>query len=277
MRKLIVLLAAMLIAGQASAKTLDWSGTLVVDLGALNSLRMYGGGVAAVNNDWVGNHLDTLYLDGGITSSGTIPVTDPETTGQIKAIIITGTLGGKAPLPQTATLTGINATSMTIAGKNAIPLGGFTRVCILDDTCNSYLPLDNTVNSGNTGVGVGGVVTLGGAGTIRISIESGPWTLAPVTGVNQTVKGGFITLSRQGFVHGAASADSSTAANSGVIQLIAPQSVTTYGILGNSTKLSLFMTMTLHFIPEPGLLLLLGSGVVGLGLLGRSRMKRMKK
>jgi hypothetical protein len=32
--------------------------------------------------------------------------------------------------------------------------------------------------------------------------------------------------------------------------------------------------MTLHFIPEPGLLLLLGAGVVGLGLLGRSRMKK---
>jgi hypothetical protein len=30
---------------------------------------------------------------------------------------------------------------------------------------------------------------------------------------------------------------------------------------------------SLHFIPEPGLLLLLGSGVAGLVLLGRSRMR----
>jgi hypothetical protein len=59
-----------------------------------------------------------------------------------------------------------------------------------------------------------------------------------------------------------------------VIQLVAPQSITTTGVLGNSTRLSLFLTLTMHFIPEPGLLLLLGSGVVGLGLLGRSRMKR---
>jgi hypothetical protein len=36
----------------------------------------------------------------------------------------------------------------------------------------------------------------------------------------------------------------------------------------------MFSTLTLHFIPEPGLLLLIGSGVVGLGLLGRSRMNR---
>jgi hypothetical protein len=37
---------------------------------------------------------------------------------------------------------------------------------------------------------------------------------------------------------------------------------------------ALFSTLTLHFIPEPGLLLLIGSGAVGLGLLGRSRMKK---
>jgi len=50
--------------------------------------------------------------------------------------------------------------------------------------------------------------------------------------------------------------------------------VTTAGVLGNSTAIPLFMTLTLHFIPEPGLLLLLGAGVVGLGLLGRSRIKK---
>jgi hypothetical protein len=110
---------------------------------------------------------------------------------------------------------------------------------------------------------------------IRISIESAPWTLATVTGLNQTVKGNFITQSAVGFVHGPGSAtNSSTATPSGVIQLIAPQHVTTAGILGNSTAIPLFMTLTLHFIPEPGLLLLLGSGVVGLGLLGRSRMNK---
>ena len=59
-----------------------------------------------------------------------------------------------------------------------------------------------------------------------------------------------------------------------MIQLVAPQAVKTLGIAGNSADIALFMTLTLHFIPEPGLLLLLGSGVVGLGLLGRSRMKK---
>jgi hypothetical protein len=95
------------------------------------------------------------------------------------------------------------------------------------------------------------------------------------TAINQTVKGNFITLSRVGFVHGAASAsDSSTLDNSGILQLISPERITTAGVVGNSTVMSLFLTVTLHFIPEPGLLLLLGAGVVGLGVLGRSRMKK---
>ena len=273
MRKLIVLLAVMLLAGSASAKTHRWNGTIVVDLGALESAVIQGSGVATINDSSGGSHLSTLRLDGGITGSGIVPVTDPNTTGQIKSIIISGTLGGKLGKPQTATLTGISGAPPL--GQNTLPLGGYTRVCILVENCASFLELNNTENSGNTGVGVGGIVTLGGNQAIRISIESAPWTLATITGLNQTVKGGFITLSRAGFVHGAASAsNSSTATNSGILQLVAPQNVTTSGILGNSTAISLFMTLTLHFIPEPGLLLLLGSGVVGLGLLGRSRMKK---
>ncbi|MBW2401069.1 MAG: hypothetical protein JRG80_17685, partial [Deltaproteobacteria bacterium] len=68
-----------------------------MDLGALPTLRMQGSGVATVNNSGGGSHLNTLRLAGGITGSGTIPVTDPDTTGtiasiQIKATIGTGTL-----------------------------------------------------------------------------------------------------------------------------------------------------------------------------------------
>jgi hypothetical protein len=263
----------MLIAGQASAKTHDWHGTIVVDLGALESMVLGGSGVATVNDSSGGSHLSTLRLNGGITDSGTIPVTDPNTTGQIKSIRISGTIAGAVEKGESWTLTGISGAPPM--GQNKLPLGGFTRVCVFTAGCSTNLPVVNTVNSGHTGVGVGGVITLGGNGTIRISIESAPWTLATVTGLNQTVKGNYITLSRVGFVHGGASAsNSSTASNSGVLQLVAPQNVTTAGILGNSTAISLFMTLSLHFIPEPGLLLLLGSGVVGLGLLGRSRMKK---
>ena len=270
MRRLVLLLVSMSIAGQAGAKALDWHGTLNVQLwgGGATSLTFQGSGVATVNDSSGSAHLSTLRLAGGISGSGTIPITDPETTGTIKTIHLDAVGLG------TGTISGISG-APPFNPPAAIPIPGHARVCIFQSSCSLNLPLDLTRNNGNTGVGVAGTVTLGGNGTIRISIESAAWTLATVTGLNQTVKGNFITLSNIGFVHGGASAsNSSTATNSGVIQLISPEQITTAGIVGNSTKMNLFLTMTLHFIPEPGLLLLLGAGVVGLGLLGRSRMKR---
>jgi hypothetical protein len=264
MKKLVLLLASMLIAGQAGAKSLDWHGTLDLELWKGNAFVVQGSGVATVNSG--SSHLNTLRLAGGISGSGTIPVTDPETTGTIKSVRVTAGLGS-------GTLTGISGAPPM--GQNTLPIPGFARVCLFVPGCTAFLPLYLTTNAGNTGIGVGGLITLGGNGAIRISIEAAPWTLATVSNITQTAGGGFITLSRVGFVHGPASAsDSSTAKNSGVVQLVAPQRVTTLGVPGNSSRVALFSTLTLHFIPEPGLLLLLGAGVVGLGLVGRRRMKK---
>jgi len=254
----------------AGAKALDWHGTLDVELwgGGATSQTFQGSGVATINDSSGSAHLSTLRLAGGISGSGVIPITDPETTGTIKTIHLdTVRLG-------TGTLSGISG-GPPIGPAHAISIPGHARVCLFQANCAVNLPLDLTKNNGNTGVGVGGVVTLGGNGTIRISIEGAPWTLATVSRIHQTNGGNFVTLSRVGFVHGGASAsNSSTAADSGVIQLITPQQVMTLGLPGNSTRQALFSTLTLHFVPEPGLLLLIASGAVGLGLLGRSRMNR---
>jgi hypothetical protein len=257
----------MLTAGQASAKAIDWHGTLNLELWGGQAMDpIVGSGVATVNDSSGSAHLSTLRLAGGITGSGTIPVTDPYSTGQVKSV-----RGSQIALG-TGTLTGVSGAPPL--GQNTLPVAGFMRVCLFQANCVTNLPLNLTANNGATGHGVGGLLTLGGNGSIRISLEFAPWTLTTVTGLNQTVKGGFKTLSRVGFVHGAGSTASSTASDSGVIQLIAPQQVDTIGVAGNNTKVALFSTMTLHFIPEPGLLLLIASGAVGLGLLGRSRLKK---
>jgi len=271
MRKSLGLLVATLLilgfAGTASAKTLGWHGTLDIDLGALDTLRLEGSGVATVNNSSGGTHLNTLRIAGGITGSGTIPVTDPDSTGTIPSIRIIGTLA-------TGTISGISGVP-PLNPPATLGLKGFTRVCLFTGCDTSgYLPMNNTTNNGATGVGIGGQLTLGRFGDIRISLLNAPWTLGVQSGINQTVHGAFITLSKAGFVHGALSANSSTAEPSGLVQLISPTQVITSGVPANSQNLTLFATLTLHFIPEPGLLLLIGSGVVGLGLLGRSRMKK---
>ena len=255
------------VAGTASAKTMDWHGTIKVELGELRPTHLTGAGVATINDSSGSAHLSTLRIGAGITDSGTVPITDPNTP-TVKSVQVTGT----GPDPA-VTVTGISG-APPLGAKNAIPMPGFTRVCVFTSGCSTNIPLVHTTNQTN-GIGIGGLVTLGGNGTIRISIEAAPWTVGTGTAVNQTVKGNYITLSRAGFVHGGGSAsNSSTASNSGVIQLISPEQMTLAGLAGNSAKMNLFLTMTLHFIPEPGLLLLLGSGVVGLGLLGRSRMKK---
>jgi hypothetical protein len=151
---------------------------------------------------------------------------------------------------------------------------GFTRVCLLTADCATNISLNATTNNGNTGLGIGGLLTVGKFGQVRISMVNGPWTLGTWSGISQTKEGNFKTVSATGWVHGAASSNSSTAAPSGAIQLIAPQQISVSGIAGNSTATTLFARLTLHFIPEPGLLLLIGAGVVGLGLLGRDRMKK---
>jgi hypothetical protein len=268
MRRLVLLLASLLVAGQAGAKALDWHGTMELELWQGNAVVFHGSGVATVNDSSGSAHLSTLRLANGISGSGVIPVTDPETTGTIKEIYVDSARLG------TGTLSGISG-APPLNPPATIPIPGHARVCIFQANCTLNLPLDLTKNNGNTGVGVGGTVTLGGNGSIRISIQGAPWTLGTVSRLTQTAGGNFKTLTRVGFVHGAASgSNSSTAADSGVIQLIAPQQVMTQGVPGNSSRVALFSELTLHFIPEPGLLLLVASGAVGLGLLGRRRMKR---
>jgi hypothetical protein len=265
-RLLLGLIVALGVAGTASAKTIDWNGTLDIRFGKEMGQRFQGSGVATVNNSTGGTHLNILRLAGGITGSGTVVVTDPETTGTVPSIRQSFTLG-------TGTLSGISG-APPLNPPAQLPVPGFTRMCLLTAGCNTFIAVNATTNNGNTGLGIGGLLTIGKFGSVRVSLVNGPWTLGTVSLVTQTHEGNFKTKSVAGWVHGAASSNSSTAEASGAIQLIAPQQTTVAGVAGNATASTVFARLTLHFIPEPGLLLLIGSGVVGLSMLGRARMKR---
>jgi hypothetical protein len=115
-------------------------------------------------------------------------------------------------------------------------------------------------------------LTLGFLGDVRISIEAAPWTIGTAMAVNQTVSGGFVTLSRTGFAHDVFSGNTYTLWGSSFVRFVTPMQVTMSGVPANYSKLSLFSTLTL-FIPEPGWLLSIGAGIVGLALLGHRRMR----
>ena len=277
MRRLLNLIAvAALVVGTASttqAKIVDWSGTLTITLGAIGQLVSNGTGVATINGSAGGDHVNTVHFGpNNISGSVTIPLTDPENATLLSLI------GSNVTLPSTENL-GVQ-TGTTISPKT-MALGGFFKVCILFPGCSAYLPfpIANPVAGPpfTRGVGIGGTATVNtfsaGPG-LKISLAFNPWTLG-VKQMTDVSTPGLVTnatVTIQGFKHDPASGTSSTAKASGVIQWVTPGRVITSQDPPDE-KQAVFGALRIHFIPEPGMLLLLASGVGGLVLLGRSRMR----
>jgi hypothetical protein len=267
----------------ASAAMLNVDGTLSTELGTdLPVLSNTFSGVATVNGSVGGvpAHLDAVRLAGSRiigSTSAMVAITDPNVAAngiasvRINATIGTGTLGPiSGAIQSTTTLT-----------QKTLPIRGLSKVCLFSTACGLFLPLELTQNNGAKGVGIGGLLTIGKGSLINISIEAAPWTIKTHTKVDHittpmTANGvkKFINVTDMGFAHDPSSGTTSTAQPSGVVQLISPMQVRTNLAAGSSVKISLFSILDLHFIPEPGMLLLLGSGVAGLVLLGRHRMRK---
>ena len=292
MRKWLALLSGVAVVGffgSANAAPLNWDGTFTVLLSDIGTVSSTGGGVATINDSMGGvpAHLQTLRLKasrGGVRATNTLLITDPDTLGiQIFAVIIDATLGTGTFAPISG-----GAMSTTVLTRDTYPVRGQARICLLNTTCSVQLILPLTLptftvngspGGGVIGVGVGGLLTVGADSNIKISLQAAPWTIKTAI-VNDEIttfnKGNqlSITLQGVGVAHDVASTTTSTAQPSGVVQLVTPAQVTTNLALGSSKALGIIATLRIHFIPEPGLLLLIGSGVVGLGVLGRKRMRK---
>jgi hypothetical protein len=284
------------LAGTAVAATLPWTGTFTIVIGDFPTKTWVGtGGGFSTTTQSVGYHLDSLRLPGGgltVTGAATKQFTDPDTPTLISLqmdpgrplILPRGTLApisGGGPLTQN-----------TLTGKGLGVGNARLKQCINFVGCGNFLPIPITVN-GTIGAGIGGTVTINtfskGPG-LKISNTNSPWTLgeAVISGnpnrITPHTAGSlpdyanrFIihtTRTVSGFQHGPASAtSSSTAQNSGVIQLVTP--VITNTSLGPPNNfLAVFGILRLHLVPEPGMLLLIGSGIAGLVVLGRHRMRK---
>ena len=291
MRRAFILLATgMLALGvgfSASARPLNFDGTLFTQTSTtLPVLSNTFAGVATVNNSAgaIPSHLQTLQLKGSRLAGGTtnmVAITDPIVAPNgIASLRITAQLGTGTFAPISG-----GAASTTVLVNNVLPIRGLSKVCLLSTTCTNFLPLQltqHTPMSGIKGVGIGGFLTIGGGtNPIRISIEAAPWTIKTGTRIDQittpmTTMGVkvFINVTGMGFAHDPSSATTQTAQPSGVVQLISPMQIVTNLTAGSNAKLSQFSTLRIHFIPEPGMLLLLGSGVAGLVMLGRHRMRK---
>lgn len=298
-RKAILLgVLALFVASSASAKVMDtWTR---ISLQFTNLARAQasdtGIGVTSLNTSGTGMHLNTINfkLPGqpnfgavpGLSLNTVLPVTDPiVSNGGIVSVRLTnlrygrpdGKSGPAGNSGKLAPVSGaIQSTTSPAGGLGTIPTTGMVRICLLSVGCGTNLPLavGATVNNVAKGGGVGGILTIGQLGAIRISILGAPYTVKTVTAFNRTNNGGIQTFTEKGFAHGPLSNTSSTGQTSGVLQVVTTNHTSTVGVPGNSDISAQFSRILVHFIPEPGLLLLLGSGAAGMALLGRKRIRK---
>jgi hypothetical protein len=226
-------------AGAANAAVLNWSGTSTILLAEYPPGELRGGGVATLNGSdgVIPAHLSTLRLAesrGQIRGTFTRLVTDPDTIANGVLALIYQNVGGL-----TGTWSGISGgAASTSTGGGIMPVGGIVKICLLSTACTQYLPLvlnqPTTVNgvpgTGTKGIGVGGLITAGGYGGIRISLQGVPWTIKTATVIDQiTPTGGppriFTTWVAKGWAHAPVSTTTSTAQPSGVVQLVTPGQV----------------------------------------------------
>jgi len=289
-------------AGSATAGTSMYKGTLKVLIGDLQPAILTGTGVATLNGMAGGTHVTTITVaSGDIQGSTIIPVTDPVGIADngIISVRLTATNGGGS---LGKIVPGGSASTLIPLTNNKLGLGGgLARLCLFFPGCGLNLPLalvgTKTLSGLNTGVGVGGQQTIGGSGSLRLSIDARPWTILTASAIDQpdvvpntstglTASGGpgtanshFYTLSTQmGIAQGPAGAASTVALgtpnNPGIIQMVTPAQVTTNITSTSSARISTQVITHYRLVPEPGMLLLLVSGAAGMAVLGRRRMKK---
>ncbi|MFP8881841.1 MAG: hypothetical protein VCE43_21415, partial [Myxococcota bacterium] len=248
---LLVLWVATLLGGapNAYARTLNWMGTMTLDLGRLGTITQTGTGVSTVGG--TAGILNTVRIAGGITVQGTaIPVTDPESViSVVSATSVVATLG-------TGTLRGFATPGPLV--WNRLPLPGMARFCFIAG-CDDSPPIpfftttNTTPSSLGSGLGLVGLITRMGPGITTIGLNAAGWQTSTATLFTSTATSMETPVAATGFVHGVTS-QSQLSLNSGRgrLQLITPTQVTTTGPGGETEKIALFTTLTIEFIPEPG-------------------------
>jgi hypothetical protein len=288
MRRILLVLGILLLAAPSFGVVMQYQGISELQFSNLGRAKVSdtGTGLATVNGSGGLGHLQTWAITTGFATLNTVlAVTDPiVTAGGIVEVRLTDVKGITSPLPGNPSagsfgpISGALQNTSLILTQRTSPSQGFTRICLFVPGCGGASldsNLSQTVNgTKNVGGGVGGVITIGAFGPIRLSILGAPWTIKTASVSNRTDNEGVTNFAKNGFAHGPASLTSSTAVTSGVFQLVVASQTTTTGIPGNSDKSGQMTRQTIHFIPEPGLLLLLGAGAVGVAVLGRKRLKR---
>jgi hypothetical protein len=265
-------------AGGAGATAMSVEATLTVEYGLTDPVSVNGVGVASVNAVVGGDRLASLWvgpIDYG--DGGPVQFETPSVSALVLSYDLRGVSGRSGFFSDLSHAT----TSPAKLTQNTLPIAGIARICLIVPGCLSGFTLEVDLSqNGTRGVGIGGTITAItplSPTSLELSLHHAPWQLAPATLLQSTVNG-IVTAMATGYARGPLSNTSTAAKIGGTIQLITPSQVYTMGVPGgHSDTQALFTRLTLNFVPEPGLSLLLGPGVVGLALLGRRRMRSQER
>jgi hypothetical protein len=271
--------AGVLVSAAAGAALLEFESLTLIEFSNLGGAQasVEGTGIVRVNGaDGLGPLESVTFITANPAAlNTTIPVTDTVVAVTVASVRITSArlrpdLQGNVLAP----VSGVLQKTVDELTQTTVPFTGNVRICLFYAGCNSGhidLVLGGTLDGKMIGPGVGGTVAAS-SGAIRISLQGAPWTVGTTSIKHRTAGSGITTLTAMGYALGPQSNTSSAATPGGVVQFVTANQVTTTGIPRNDITGQIILHR-LHFIPEPGLLLLLGSGALGMAMLGRRRMR----
>jgi hypothetical protein len=220
-----------------------------------------------VNASAGGIHLNSFAVPGGNFGPSTVTISGSSLT------TVTGISSLRFTFSQnlTGSFSGISGGP---PGGGPMGVSGIAKICLIfgGPGCLANVPFPLTPTPGGAAFGIGGTRTATGA--VNITFQDAPWTIGQPVMTIHTPNSTITTPALPGgFAHGPASLTSSTAQPSGVVQLVTVSKVYT-SLTGAFPEIPLTSVLTLHFVPEPGTLLLLGSGIAVLAALDRRRGRR---
>jgi hypothetical protein len=230
----------------AQAGVQAFTGELALQIGGFDPIAVTGAGFASVEaGDGGPDHLAALSLEASpFAATGLlVPVTDP-VAFPIAGVIATAHAGAGQ----------FAGTSGALAG--VMPVLGVAKVCLYA-ACGSS-PIAN-LSVPITVVGQGGYST--DSGPVDVTVIGAPWTTGTAVVGSTTARG---------YARGPGGETSTTIAASGSVRLVTPIFISTN--IGAVPVVPAFGFLTLHFVPEPGTLLLVGAGLAG--LLGHGARRR---
>lgn len=233
----IVSAAGLAMALATSAQAAQFTGNVSYGLSTLPPLVASGSGSGAST---VGPNLVTLPATPPFAQEFSQITLDPTAAAPLSALDI------QLTAPVACSFTG-----SPLAGP--CPLGGTANALV------GYAPFLIVPLSA---MGVAGRTVFGPYGSY---IDAQSWTAGQATA---TVAGSPLATDN-GALHQTTGYDNRTAGGAGTVKLVAPGGL--MSTLGGD--LPLFVSMTLNFVPEPGMPLLLISGIAGAVVLGRRRMR----